>query len=166
MLTRKDLSALAFAVVIAAAATTGAPMRPCAQTTWNVPADFPTIQGAINGSSAGDTIVISTGTYAENLIVDKSLVIYGTDKAATILIPALSAPNPCTGSSLCGGTASNIILVRADNVLIHDLTLDGDNPALTSGIVRNGADLDARNGIIVDHSAGSFTGLEALMPLR
>ena len=131
-----------------------------AQTTWHVPADFPTIQEAINGSSVGDTIEVSPGTYVENLVVDRSLTIYGTDKASTIVIPALSAPNPCTGSSLCGGAASNIILVRADNVMIHDLTLDGDNPSLTSGIERGGADLDARNGIIVDHSAGSFTGLE------
>ncbi len=43
---------------------------------------------------------------------------------------------------------------------IHDLTVDGDNPALTSGIVFGGADLDARNGIIVDHSAGVFNNVQ------
>jgi len=49
--------------------------------------------------------------------------------------------------------------VRAHNVTIDGLTLDGDNPSLTSGVVAGGADLDARNGIITDHSTGSFNNL-------
>ncbi len=40
--------------------------------------------------------------------------------------------------------------MRASNVSISGLTLDGDNPTLTSGTVRGGADIDARNGIVVD----------------
>ena len=133
-----------------------------AQTTWYVPADFPTIQAAVNGAAAGDTIIVSAGTYSENIIIDKTLTLEGAGYSSpgTTIIPALSAPNPCTGSSLCGGAASSIILVRANDVVIRKFSLDGDNPGLTSGIVRFGADLDARNGIIVDHSAGSFTGLE------
>jgi hypothetical protein len=31
-----------------------------------------------------------------------------------------------------------MILVQADDVTIRGFTLDGDNPALTSGIVRSG----------------------------
>jgi hypothetical protein len=62
-------------------------------------------------------------------------------------------------SSLCGGTASNIMLVQANNVTIHGFTLDGDNPSITSGTVRHGADLDARNGIITNNAIGPYSGL-------
>ena len=41
---------------------------------------------------------------------------------------------------------------------IEDLTVDGDNPGL-SGIPVGGADVDARNGIITNHSAGTFNNL-------
>src|SRR5262249_45901768 len=51
------------------------------------------------------------------------------------------------------------ILVQADNVEITGLTVNGDNPGLTSGIVVNGADIDARNGIITNHPLGAFNNL-------
>jgi hypothetical protein len=47
-----------------------------------------------------------------------------------------------------------MILVGADNVSISRMRLDGDNPTLTSGFVVNGADIDARNGIITDQQRG------------
>lgn len=116
---------------------------------------FSSIQAAINAAAPGDTLFIKEGIYTENVVVKKPLQLMGEDEEETIIRPAVSNPNPCTGSSLCGGSASNIILVQADNVTIQNLTLDGDNPHLTSGIVRGGADLDARNGIITNHLLGT-----------
>lgn len=108
---------------------------------------------AISASAAGDVVVITDGHYAENVVIDKPLTLTGIGGGA-VLMPAVSNPNPCPGEgSLCAG-ASNIILVQASNVVIRNLTLDGDNPALTSGVVRDGADLDARNGIITNHLTG------------
>ncbi len=113
---------------------------------------------AISASAAGDVVVITDGHYAENVVIDKPLTLTGTGGGA-VLMPAVSNPNPCPGEgSLCAG-ASNIILVQASNVVIRNLTLDGDNPALTSGVVRDGADLDARNGIITNHHAGVYNDL-------
>ncbi len=40
-------------------------------------ADYTTIQGAINNAFAGDTILVYSGTYYENIIVDKKLTING-----------------------------------------------------------------------------------------
>jgi len=120
---------------------------------------YASIQAAIDAAHAGDTIAIHPGDYAENVTVDKPLTLGGTDREKVVIYPAVSNPNPCNGSSLCGGMASNIILVQADNVTIHDMVLDGDNPDLTSGIVRGGADLDARNGIITNYLAGTFNAL-------
>jgi nitrous oxidase accessory protein NosD len=120
---------------------------------------FASIQSAVDAASPDDTISVLAGTYIENVVVNKPLSLTGADAATTILKPAASSPNPCTGASLCGGAASNIILVQADNVTISGFTLDGDNPDLASGIDRGGADLDARNGIITNHDAGIFDGL-------
>jgi serine protease len=37
------------------------------QTTWYVPDDFSTIQGAINATVSGDTVIVMAGTYVENI---------------------------------------------------------------------------------------------------
>lgn|SRR5574337_201855 len=130
-----------------------------------------TINGAIGKASSGDTVAVGPGTYIENVVINKPLTLRGTrgedegeehegsGKNRSIIMPAVSSPNPCSGSSLCGGAASNIILVQADDVTIERLTLDGDNPSLTSSVLVGGADLDARNGIITNHALGTFNNL-------
>ena len=90
-----------------------------------------TIAEGITRVIPGGTIYVAAGTYKENVIVNKPAEIIGAGQGSTIVMPALSAANPCTGSSLCGGSASNVFLVQANDVKIHDLTVDGDNPALT-----------------------------------
>lgn len=158
-----------FALLAALTLTYAAPTQ--ASTTFTVnaitPSDFAcpsshfckTIQAAINAATGGDTINVVAGTYVENVTVNKSVTLIGAGQGASVIYPALSAPKPCADSSLCGGAASNILLVQADNVTISGFTLDGDNPALTSGIVKGGADLDARNGIITNNAIGGFNNL-------
>lgn len=118
-----------------------------------------TIQDGIYGAVPGDVITVANGNYYENIVVDKSLTITGESKLGTIIIPAFSGPNPGGGGSIPAGS-SNVILVQANNVTIQNLTVDGDNPDLTSGIVSNGTDIDARNGIITNHSVGTFNNLK------
>lgn len=121
---------------------------------------YSTIQAAITAASAGDTIHVHAATYVENIVVAKPLTIVGgDDDARPVIMPAVSGATCVSGGgSLCDG-GSTIILVQASGVTIENLTLDGDNPALTSGIVVGGADLDARNGIITDHRLGRFDNL-------
>lgn len=121
-------------------------------------APFATIQHAISVANAGNIIYADAGTYAENVVVSKEVTINGAGRGNTIVIPALSSPNSCGGSSLCP-TASNVFLVQANNVTIQNLTVDGDNPSLTSGVNVGGADIDARNGIITNHSLGVYNNL-------
>lgn len=130
-------------------------------TTTDPVGDHASIQAGINFSNPGGTVNAKAGTFTENVMVNKSVTVAGAGQGATLVIPAVSLPNPCAGSSLCGSgsAASNIFLVEASDVTIHDLTADGDNPTLTSGIVRGGADLDARNGIIENYYAGVFNNL-------
>ncbi len=119
-----------------------------------------TIQGGVNQVSSGGTVQVAAGTFNENVTISTPLTLAGASAATTIVRPAISNPNcgGAGGGSLCAGS-SNIILVQANNVTIHDIGLDGDNPALTSGIVQAGADLDARNGIITNHVLGVYQNL-------
>ena len=106
---------------------------------------FDTIQDAINGAIAGDTINVPAGTYVEDLLIDKSVTLLGPNAtinpntgvrvAEAILLPADSAPNP--------STCEVMTLLEANNVTIKGFTFDGDNPALTSGIMIGTADVDA-----------------------
>jgi len=56
---------------------------------WTVdddgPADFSTIQEAINAASQGDTIYVKAGTYYESVVVNKRVVLIGEDKNNTII---------------------------------------------------------------------------------
>ena len=44
-------------------------------TTINIPEDFTTIQEGINAAETGDTVLVGMGTYYENLILDKEIVL-------------------------------------------------------------------------------------------
>ncbi len=72
----KVFGALLIAVMIFAALPAGevqaATVSMCASG-----CDYSTIQAAVTGASAGDTINVSAGTYAENVVVDKQLSIIG-----------------------------------------------------------------------------------------
>jgi nitrous oxidase accessory protein NosD len=118
---------------------------------------FTQIQPAISSVSPGTTIKIGPGKYVENLVVSKSVTLRGSGNS-TVIVPATSNPI-CSPGSLCGGAASNVILVEANNVTITKLAIDGNNPAISSGVVRGGVDIDARNGIVTNHEVGTFNGL-------
>jgi len=50
-----------------------------------VPDDYSSIQEAINNANKGDTIFVRNGTYYENLIVDKSIILKGENRETTII---------------------------------------------------------------------------------
>jgi hypothetical protein len=154
---RRTIRALAAGGVVAACLAVAGPGWASPKTVCPRNCQFTSIQAAINAASPGDTITIGAGKYYENVVVDRSVTLQGSGDG-TVIYPAVSNP-VCSGGSLCGGTASNIVLVQADNVTITDLRLEGDNPNLTSGVVVGGADIDARNGIITNHPAGIYNNL-------
>jgi len=57
--------------------------------TWIVdddgPADFHTIQEAINNATSGDTIFVKNGTYLENVAINKAVSLIGESMDATII---------------------------------------------------------------------------------
>ena len=107
----------------------------------------PSIARGILAASAGDNVHLSSGTFTENVLVTKSVSVIGAGQGVTTVLPASSVPD-CGGSTFC--TNSDVFRIQASNVSISHLTIDGDNPSLTSGVVLGTADVDARNGIISD----------------
>src|SRR3989344_8940731 len=55
--------------------------------TLNVPANYTTIQDAINNASIGDVINVSAGTYDEDLVIDKTIELVGSPNLDTIIQP-------------------------------------------------------------------------------
>ncbi len=114
---------------------------------------FATIAHAIAQASPGDTIMVDAGEYVQDLLVTKQVDLRGAQYnadpttrtgAETILYPATSDPDPSSNS------ATPLIYLddnAASGTKINGFVIDGDNPALTSGAVFNGADMDAIEGI-------------------
>ncbi|MGB8779108.1 MAG: NosD domain-containing protein [Candidatus Bathyarchaeia archaeon] len=69
------------------------------------------ISAALSSASQGDTILLMTGTYSQSQIsVNKTVTITGEDPERTIIDG--------------GGTASDIFMITADNVVIENLTVE------------------------------------------
>ncbi len=73
-------------IVLLAASLLGlVPPGPVHATTLSVPSPYPTIQSAINAASPGDTILVSAGTYPEQLVIQKSLHLVGASRDSTVI---------------------------------------------------------------------------------
>ena len=61
--------------------------------TINVPGDQPTIQAAVNAASAGDTIVVAAGTYNEDVLVNKTVVVQGAGAGSSSVMDCCGMPS-------------------------------------------------------------------------
>ena len=102
-------------------------------TTWTVdddgPADFHTIQEAINNANDGDTIKVRSGTYYENVVMNKSLMLLGENKTTTMID---------------GNKTGTVVRVASDNVTVSGFTIQ--NSRHESGIYLNHSDDCVING--------------------
>jgi parallel beta-helix repeat protein len=85
-------------------------IKPVRAGTIVVPDDCSTIQEAINAAASGDTIFVRSGTYYEQVIVNKTISLIGEGKDKTILN---------------GTTIEPMMIVEANNVKISGFTFVG-----------------------------------------
>ncbi|HEX6819072.1 MAG TPA: right-handed parallel beta-helix repeat-containing protein [Ktedonobacterales bacterium] len=91
------------------AATLPSPATRPFDRTLRVPADYPTIQAAVDAAQAGDLVLVSPGIYHEAVKVKTAgVTIRGTDRNTVILDGQSQMPNG--------------IFVSGDNVILEDLT--------------------------------------------
>ena len=85
----------------------------------NAPGNYSYIQDAIDNASNGDTIFVYNGTYRENIIVNKTLNIFGENKETTIISgdvnqtengPLIVFYIPTDQANISGFTITNNIL--------------------------------------------------------
>jgi len=111
-----------------------------AATTWTVdddgPADFSSIQEAINAASDGDIIYVKEGIYYENVVVGSGILLVG-EKAETTIIDGINI----------GSVAS----FSGNNVTVVSFTLrNSGNEWLDSGIILSQAEICNISGNIVE----------------
>ena len=118
------------------------------------------IQSAINAASAGDTISVSAGTYAENINIDKQLEIIGAGNATIITQNSAGAGDSHIGvvQINASGTAANPILLQ--NLRIEPVGMAGISVGRfteTTGTVVSRPCAGHRDKYQPQHRAGTWT---------
>lgn len=117
--------------------------------TIEVPKDYSTIQAAINAAQAGDLILISPGTYKENLTIRKSIELRGT--AAGVIVDGSRSRS-----------APTILIQRTRDAIIQNLEITGGRRGIQversqNIIIKNNLiQKNRRQGILItDNSQGA-----------
>jgi parallel beta-helix repeat protein len=131
-----------------------------------------TIQAAINNASSGDTILVASGTYHENLIINKSLSIVGENRTTTIIdgdggdyAILITSDNVTVESftitkSIFGLSGIGILVSRSTGVVVSDAEITNTNTGLDLDLSSNGAFSDDviinnTNGIMISGSSSN-----------
>ncbi|WP_455393240.1 NosD domain-containing protein [[Eubacterium] cellulosolvens] len=119
--------------------------------------NYSSIQSAINAASNGDTIFVYSGTYNENLIVNRQLTLVGEDKFTTIIDPQSSGTAiliqsnwvNITGFTITNCGVDGIYLVARKHIRIEDniisnntnegvdVNSNSDNVTIANNIIKN-----------------------------
>lgn len=117
--------------------------------------DYATIQAAVNGANPGDTLLADAGTYAENVTVNKSLIIEGAQHGVDAGTRTGVSESIVTG---VGNNGKTPFYIAASNVTIDGFTVEGatDVNQFGAGILEGGGTSGTQilNNIIQDNIIG------------
>jgi parallel beta-helix repeat protein len=114
-----------------------------------VPDMYPTIQQAVDAANPGDTVYVRSGTYHENVVINKSITLTGENRNTT---------------KIEGWASSGLIYVTSEGVNVTEFTLTNYNPKGGSGsgielfnvrncyIASNNVRYNGRDGILLVNS--------------
>ena len=104
---------------------------------FDVSADFPSIQAAINNASNGDVIFVQEGTYFENVVVNKTVSLVGENKETTVID---------------GNGTGVTVRITAENVTIKSLTIrGGGSDVYESGVFIGTVSSNITDNIILEN---------------
>jgi parallel beta-helix repeat protein len=106
-----------------------------------VPNDYPTIAAAVSHASWGDTVVVKSGTYLENVNINKSITIAAQEGGKTVVIGKGGSPN------------NYVFNVTADDVVISGFTVESeDYPVSTPTLFAGGIAIAGNNCTVTGNS--------------
>jgi parallel beta-helix repeat protein len=129
--------------------------------------NYTSVQGGIDAASPGDILVVGSGTYTENIVVDKPLNLVGMD---SVVVNALDSKSPAmridadwtnvSGFTLTGATKSDGVLINAswcnlsgNNVSDNKKGISFDTPATSlNNIVSHNFISGNQEGVEIEHS--------------
>jgi hypothetical protein len=127
-----------FASVFVSSGAAAAPLEVCGSG-----CAYSTITAALADARDGDSIVVSDGTFAGALSIDKDVVIAGAGSDKTII-------------ELGAGGSGSVVTVGANaDVTISDVTITGGSAALGAGIHSDG-NLTLKGVAVVENNASDF----------
>ena len=111
-----------------------------ADPSWYDATHVRTIQEGIGNASVGNTVFVYNGIYYENVIVNKTVNIYGEEKESTIID---------------GGGDGDVVTLNADIVSVWNFTIRNSGPyADRAGIQMYSSENTICNNIITDNKYG------------
>lgn len=137
----------------------GAPMIGQGVTNEATHARYCSINAAIAAASAGDVISVAAGTYAEDVVIDKTITLKGAKAGVNAGVG--SSRDPSSGESIIvpataeSGLAANssgrsVVKINSDDVILDGFVIDTDNPGINSGFDLNGAGPDVSSGVFAN----------------
>lgn len=112
-----------------------------------VPDDYPTIQEAINHANDGDTVFVRNGTYYENVVVNKTVSLWGENKETTIIDG--NETGDCVHVA-AGGVRISGFTVRNGGDAYSSVRLSSDGNSITDSLL-----VDSWCGVSIDDYCGS-----------
>ena len=108
----------------------------CDAATIRVPADAATIQQAIDAAAAGDTVLVSPGTYVENITFRGKAIAVASEQGPEVTI-------------IDGNRAGSVVTFASG---------ENRNSVLEGFTIRNGANNFSGGGVLIQNSAPSIIG--------
>jgi len=149
----------------------------CDQSVINVPADYPSIQTAIDAASIGDTVKVAAGTYNEDVSLKSGICLEGAGVDQTIIsksgasgisgngvsyviIENLTVEDSGCAPGLCGGggDGGGVWLSGSNNITLQSCRLTGNTAVNGGGMYLSASTVTMDHCLIDDNTAHNAGG--------